>query len=238
MTDATTTTSPTDAAPYESPEWHPAFEEYCETIFELAEDDLEVIQARIADRLEISRPAVSEMIRRMQAEGLVEEGKGTIELTAAGHSLAETVVRRHRIAECFLTEILGLSWADAHQEAGKWEHIISPEVEKAMIRVLDEPTTCPHGNPIPGSAYEAPEMVPLDTLKVGGEFTVQRIPEELEFQPGMLDFLEQARVTPGSTGSVVARSPDGTITLNVEGGPVGLSGYATSRILVTAAPAG
>ena len=237
MTDATTTTSPTDAAPYESPEWHPAFEEYCETIFELAEDDLEVIQARIADRLEISRPAVSEMIRRMQAEGLVEEGKGTIELTAAGHSLAETVVRRHRIAECFLTEILGLSWADAHQEAGKWEHIISPEVEKAMIRVLDEPTTCPHGNPIPGSAYEAPEMVPLDTLKVGGEFTVQRIPEELEFQPGMLDFLEQARVTPGSTGSVVARSPDGTITLNVEGGPVGLSGYATSRILVTAASA-
>ena len=233
MTDAPTTTSPTDASPYESPEWHPAFEEYCETIFELAEDDLDVIQARIADRLDISRPAVSEMIRRMQSEGLVEQGRGTVELTPRGHSLAETVVRRHRIAECFLTEILGLSWADAHQEAGKWEHIISPQVESAMVRVLEEPTTCPHGNPIPGSAYEAPEMVTLDALKVGSEFTVQRIPEELEFQPGMLDFLEQARVTPGSEGSVVARSPDGTITLNVEGGPVGLSGYATSRILVT-----
>ena len=238
MTDAPTTTSPTDAAPYESPEWHPAFEEYCETIFELAEDDLEVIQARIADRLDISRPAVSEMIRRMQDEGLVEQGKGTIELTSRGNYLAETVVRRHRIAECFLTDILGLSWADAHQEAGKWEHIISPQVEKAMIRVLEEPTTCPHGNPIPGSAYEAPEMVTLDTLKVGGKFTVRRIPEELEFQPGMLDFLEQARVTPGSEGSVVALSPDGTITLNVEGGPVGLSGYATSRILVTTASSG
>ena len=231
------TSTTAEATPYESPEWHPAFEEYCETIFELAEDDLEVIQARIADRLEISRPAVSEMIRRMQAEGLVEEGKGTIELTPKGYSLAETVVRRHRLAECFLTEIQGLSWADAHQEAGKWEHIISPAVEKAMIRVLEEPTTCPHGNPIPGSAYEAPEMVTLDNLEVGRHFTVQRIPEELEFQPGMLEFLEQARVTPGSTGTVTARSPDGTFTLSVEGGPVGLSDYATSRILVTAAPA-
>ena len=232
-----TPTAPDEAKPYESPEWHPAFEEYCETIFELAEDDLDVIQARIADRLDISRPAVSEMIRRMQAEGLVEEGRGTIELTPRGHSLAETVVRRHRLAECFLTDILGLPWADAHQEAGKWEHIISPAVEQAMIRVLEQPTTCPHGNPIPGSGYEPPDMVTLDTLSVGDEFTVQRIPEELEFQPGMLEFLEQARVTPGSAGTVVARSPDGTLTLDVEGDPVGLSGYATSRILVTAPPA-
>ncbi len=224
-----------DTAPYESPEWHPAFEEYCETIFELAEDDLDVIQARIADRLEISRPAVSEMIRRMQTEGLVEEGKGTIRLTPRGHALAETVVRRHRLAECFLTDILGLSWAEAHQEAGKWEHVISPAVEKAMMRVLEQPTTCPHGNPIPGSGYEAPDMVTLDTLEVGREFTVQRIPEELEFQPGMLEFLEEARVTPGSTGTVTARSPDGTATLDVEGGPVGLSDYAVSRILVTVA---
>ncbi|MXW95960.1 MAG: metal-dependent transcriptional regulator [Acidimicrobiaceae bacterium] len=231
------TSTTAEATPYESPEWHPAFEEYCETIFELAEDDLDVIQARIADRLEISRPAVSEMIRRMQAEGLVEEGRGTIKLTPRGHSLAETVVRRHRLAECFLTDILGLSWAEAHQEAGKWEHIISPAVEKAMIRVLEQPTTCPHGNPIPGSGYEAPDMVPLDSLDVGRRFTVQRIPEELEFQPGMLEFLEGAQVTPGSTGTVTARSPDGTFTLDVEGGAVGLSDYATARILVAAAPA-
>ena len=228
---------PPSAKPYESPEWHPAFEEYCETIFELAEDDLDVIQARIADRLDISRPAVSEMIRRMQAEGLVEQGRGTIELTPRGHNLAETVVRRHRIAECFLTDILGLPWADAHQEAGKWEHIISPQVEQAMLRVLEEPTTCPHGNPIPGSAYEPPDMVTLETLEVGCQFTVQRIPEELEFQPGMLEFLEEARVTPGSEGTVTARAPDGTFTLDIEGGPVGLSGYATSRILVSVASA-
>ena len=229
----TATSAASISQPYESPEWHPAFEEYCETIFELAEDDVEVIQARVAERLEISRPAVSEMIRRMQAEGLVQEGRGTIQLTPAGHSLAETVVRRHRLAERFLTDILGLSWADAHQEAGKWEHVISPPVEKAMIRVLDEPTTCPHGNPIPGSGYEAPEMVALDSLAVGRAFTVERIPEELEFQPGMLEFLEAAQITPGSDGTVMARSPDGTLTLTVEGSPVGLSDYATSRILVT-----
>ncbi|MCY4174794.1 MAG: metal-dependent transcriptional regulator [Acidimicrobiaceae bacterium] len=224
-----------DSAPYESPEWHPAFEEYCETIFELAEDDLDVIQARIADRLAISRPAVSEMIRRMQAEGLVEEGRGAIRLTPKGRSLAETVVRRHRLAERFLTDMLGLSWADAHQEAGKWEHVISPAVEDAMMRVLKQPTTCPHGNPIPGSDYEPPDMTPLGDLAVGQGFVVQRIPEELEFASGMLKFLEASRVTPGATGEVTARSPDGTLTLNVEGDAVGLSNYATERILVTAA---
>ncbi len=224
-----------ESLPYESPEWHPAFEEYCETIFELAEDDVEVIQARIADRLDISRPAVSEMIRRMKAEGLVEDLRGTIQLTQKGHSLAETVVRRHRLAERFLTDMLGLSWAEAHQEAGKWEHIISPAVEEAMMKTLQQPTTCPHGNPIPGSAYEPPEMTPLNDLQVGQGFVVQRIPEELEFASGMLEFLEAARVTPGSTGVVIARSPDGTLTLEVDGDAVGLSSYATERILVTTA---
>ena len=136
---------------YEAPEYHPAFEEYCETIFELAEDDVEVIQARIAERLDISRPAVSEMIRRMDKEGLIKLTSGEISLTESGLILATQVVRRHRLAECFLTDILGLSWTEAHHEAGKWEHIISGPVEEAMRCVLGEPTTCPHGNPIPGS---------------------------------------------------------------------------------------
>ncbi len=222
------------AGNYESPEWHPAFEEYSETIFELDEDDLDVIQARIADRLEISRPAVSGTIKRMQAKGLVEEGKGVIRLTAEGRALAETIVRRHRLAERFLTDILGLSWAEAHLEAGKWEHIISPRVERAMMQVLEDPTTCPHGNPIPGSAYETPELVALESLKVGQHFTVHRIPEELEFEPGMLEFLEQAHVTPGSEGIVTTRAPDGTSTLKIDGATVGMGSYATSRILVTA----
>src|SRR5699024_864808 len=130
--------------------YHPAFEEYCETIWELHEDDVEVIQARIAERLEVSRPAVSEMMQRLTAEGLAEVEDGRIHLTNHGLRLAEQVVRRHRLAERFLTDILGLSWAEAHQEAGKWEHVISESVEVAISRVLGSPTTCPHGNPIPG----------------------------------------------------------------------------------------
>ncbi len=218
---------------YESPEWHPAFEEYCETIYELGEDDLDVIQARIAERMEVSRPAVSEMVKRLEAEGLIEAGRQIV-LTPKGMHLAETVVRRHRLAECFLTDILGLSWADAHQEAGKWEHVISPTVEKAMMARLDDPTTCPHGNPIPGSAYEAPDLVALDTIGVGNEFTVHRIPEELEFTDGMLDFLEQSSITPGSKGTVTAMSPDGTATVVIGETAVGVGGFASARILVAA----
>ena len=218
---------------YESPEWHPAFEEYCETIYELGEDDLDVIQARIAERMDVSRPAVSEMMKRLEVDGLIEAGR-EIKLTEKGMHLAETVVRRHRLAECFLTDVLGLSWADAHQEAGKWEHVISPTVEKAMVARLNDPTTCPHGNPIPGSGYEAPDPIALEAIGVGKEFEVQRIPEELEFAEGMLDFLEQSSIIPGSRGTVTAVSPDGTATVTIDGNAVGVGGFASSRILVTA----
>src|SRR5688572_32316508 len=112
------------------------------------------------------------MIRRMSSEGLVSVEDSTISLTAPGLELAERVVRRHRLAERFLTDMLGLSWADAHQEAGKWEHVISDAVEAAMTRVLGDPTTCPHGNPIPGTGYEAPDSVALSELAVGSGFTV------------------------------------------------------------------
>ena len=220
-------------ADYESPEWHPAFEEYCETIYELAEDDVDVIQARIADRLEISRPAVSDMMKRMEAEGLVEGGR-RITLTAEGRALAETVVRRHRLAERFLVDILDLTWAEAHQEAGKWEHVISPLVERAMMAKLDDPTTCPHGNPIPGSAYHEPDVVTLDAVDIGGAFEVQRITEELEFAEGMLDFLESSAIVPGSLGQVTASSPDGSTTVEIDGRAVDVGDFASSRILVTA----
>ena len=218
---------------YVSPEWHPAFEEYCETIFELREDDVDVIQARVAERLSISRPAVSEMIKRLEHEGLVELRSGSITLTANGLRLAERVVRRHRLAERFLTDILGLSWAEAHKEAGKWEHVISDNVEQAIIRVLDNPTTCPHGNPIPGSNYAPPPAFPLVDLGVGADFVVSRIPEELEFSPGLLEFLEEADVLPGRHGTITATSPDGTTTVEIDGRHVGIGSFASKRILVT-----
>jgi DtxR family Mn-dependent transcriptional regulator len=224
-----------DVAGYETPEFHPAFEEYCETIFELAEDDVDVIQARIAERLDVSRPAVSEMIRRMEANGLVDLTRG-VRLTADGRDLGERVVRRHRLAERFLTDILGLSWTEAHTEAGKWEHVISDSVEVAMARVLGEPTTCPHGNPIPGSAYAEPsEIQPLSDIGVGVEFMVRRITEELEFTPGLLEFLEDSAIVPGRHGQVTASSPDGAITVEIDGRHIGVGEFAGTRILVTVA---
>lgn len=213
-------------------EFHPAFEEYCEAIFELQEDSLNVIQARIADRLEISRPAVSEMIRRMAREGLVTV-TDTIRLTEKGQELAEIVVRRHRLAERMLTDVLGLSWATAHAEAGKWEHVISDEVEEALARLLGEPTTCPHGNPIPGSGYMPPPTIALSKLPVGTEFTVSRIPEELEFAEGMLEFLEENLLRPGFEGVVDGSNLEGERTVTIDGRTVTLDQFASDRILVS-----
>ena len=219
---------------YESPEYHPAFEEYCETIFELEEDDINVIQARIAERLQVSRPAVSEMIKKMGEANLVYFHGTEIHLTDDGKSLANQVVRRHRLAERFLTDILGLSWADAHHEAGRWEHVISSSVEDAFLRVLDDPTTCPHGNPIPGTDYQTPEGTSvLSDLDAGNNFVVERIPEELEFQPGLLEFLEESNLIPGENGTVTAVSPDGTTTVEVKGTMIGVGAFASQRILVT-----
>ena len=219
---------------YQTPEFHPAFEEYCETIFELAEDDLEVIQIRIAERIEVSRPAVSEMIKRLETEGLVSLQGSVISLTAAGQQLAQAVVRRHRLAERFLTDVLHLSWAEAHHEAGKWEHVISPVVEDALDLFLDTPTTCPHGNPIPGSDYQPPKSQALSEIVVGAPFTVSRITEELEFTDGMLEFLEESTLMPGHIGEVTAVSPDGTITVAIGDQHVGVGSFAAERILVLA----
>jgi len=215
-------------------EHHPAFEEYCECIFELREDNLEVIQARVADRLNVSRPSVSEMIHRMEAEGLITSTDSKIRLTDLGETLASRVVRRHRIAERFLTDILGLSWSIAHHEACKWEHVITAEVELAMNNLLGTPTTCPHGNPIPGSKYVEPNLISLFSIEVGSGFTVTRIPEELEFAPGVLDFLELSHIAPGNRGVVTDSHADGSRTVNIEGKSVDVDAYASARILVTA----
>ena len=215
-------------------EHHPAFEEYCECIYELLEENVEVIQARIVERLQVSRPSVSEMMKRMESEGLIAITGSTIALTEMGEKLARRTVRRHRIAERFLTDVLGLSWAQAHHEAGRWEHVMSSEVETAMDRVLGNPTTCPHGNPIPGSQYLAALVMRLVDVAPGRSFTVDRIPEELEFTPGLLEFLETAEIHPGKSGTVSATSPDGSVTVEIDGQRIGVGSFASARILVTA----
>jgi DtxR family transcriptional regulator, Mn-dependent transcriptional regulator len=215
-------------------EHHPAFEEYCECIFELHEDNLDVIQARVADRLSVSRPSVSEMIKRMEAEGLIRLRGTKIVLTDDGNVLATKVVRRHRIAERFLTDILGLSWATAHHEAGKWEHVLSAEVEEAMNRVLNNPTTCPHGNSIPGSAHREVNMTSLADIQIGLPYTVGRITEELEHKSGVLEFLESVNLVVGTTATVTARSEDGNITLRINDDEVTIDSFIGNRVLVNA----
>jgi len=223
------------AGEYLNKEWHPAFEEYCEAIFELQEDDIDTIRARVAERLKVSRPAVSEMTRKLAGAELVVVAEGRLNLTVTGRRLAERVVRRHRLAERFLTDVLGLSWAESHHEAGKWEHVISERVEAAMVEVLGDPTTCPHGNPIPGSGYEPSPGVPLGSLSIGDAFIVRRIPEDLEWMPGMLEFLEESGMVPGVEAQLTSLAADGTADVNVSGGAVRLGPDCTSRLLVETA---
>src|SRR5688572_29384863 len=142
------------------------YREYVAAIYELGEEGLGVIQARIADWLGVSRASVSEMIRKMEADGLVETGTEIV-LTNEGRHLAEVVVRRHRLAERFLTEVLGLPWVKVHAEAEVWELAISDDVEAAMLAKLDRPKTCPHGNPIPGVGYRQPKLRPMADLGNG-----------------------------------------------------------------------
>ena len=130
--------------------FHPPVEEYLETIFSLEEEGIPVIQARIAERLDKAAPSVSEMLDRLEADGLITRSSRQIAMTPAGSAIAAGVVRKHRLAERLLVDIIGLEWDKAHLEAGRWEHVISDEVEARLVVLLDNPTTCPHGNPIPG----------------------------------------------------------------------------------------
>jgi DtxR family Mn-dependent transcriptional regulator len=130
--------------------------------------------------------------------------------------------------------VLKLSWSQAHHEACKWEHVISADVERALNTLLGSPTTCPHGNPIPGSQHRDERVAPLETVHVGETFTVSRIPEELEVAPGMLDLLESSKFYPGAVGTVVSGEMDGSRTVRVADRDITLDAFATSRIMIQA----
>ena len=143
-------------------------------------------------------------------------------------------MRRHRLAERFLTDILQLSWAEAHHEAGRWEHVMSIAVEQAMDRLLGSPTTCPHGNPIPGSDYIEPSATPLATVVVGERSRCAASPRSSSSRPGCSSSSSSRRCVPGNEGTVTAVSPDGTLTLEIGGHHVGVGAFASARILVSA----
>lgn len=211
------------------------YREYVAAVYELGEEGLPVIQARIAEWLGVSRPSVSEMIKRMEADELVTSG-GEIRLTEKGRHLAEVVVRRHRLAERFLSEVLGLPWVKVHAEAEVWEHAISDDVERAMLAKLGKPTTCPHGNPIPGAGYRQPKLVPLSDLR-DLEGILHRISEELELDSDIMGFLDDSGLRPGADVALVARTPDGTLTVRVnDERQVGIGSFIAERLFVGSVP--
>jgi len=193
--------------------YHPPLEEYLEAIHELEEEGTQVIQARLAERVGHSAPAVSETIRRLKAEGYVTVLDRAVQLTVKGRTRAESVVRKHRLAELLLTEVIGLPWHKAHLEACRWEHVISDEVEDRLVELLGHPTTCPHGNPIPGSGASTPEdMVALSTVP-SGRVRLERVTEQVEIDSEALAYLSDAGFIPGADATVTSRAPDGTLTL-------------------------
>jgi DtxR family Mn-dependent transcriptional regulator len=212
------------------------FREYAEAIWEIEEEGIEVIQARVADWLGVSRASVSEMMKRMAAEGLVDLTDG-IRLTEEGRHLAEVIVRRHRLAERFLSEVLELPWDKVHAEAEVWETTISDDVEARMWAVMDDPKTCPHGNPIPGAGYKPPKMKPIADMDIGELLELERISEELELDAEMMGYLDQSGLRPGARVEMTRRDPHGAVTATVNGKSVGIGAFAAERVFVAVADA-
>ena len=214
--------------------FHPPLEEYLEAICELEEENIPVIQARLAERLEHTPASVSEMIHRLQNEGYITISGRSISLTESGRTTAESVVRKHRLAERLLTDIIGLPWSQSHLEACRWEHVISDQVEERLVTLLGNPNTCPHGNPIPGTTPSDVAVKPLSEMEVGATARLTRVTERIEIDTEALSYLDDANLRPGVDAAVTAKAPDGTLTLEVDGRSVSLGAALTSQIFVTA----
>lgn len=214
--------------------FHPPLEEYLEAIAELEEEGIAVIQARLAERLEYTPASVSEMIHRLRDEGFIDITGRAITLTTVGRERAESVVRKHRLAERLLTDIIGLPWSQSHLEACRWEHVISDQVEERLVTLLGNPTTCPHGNPIPGTPTSKTAQIPLSDCEVGATARITRVTERIEIDTDSLAYLDAANLRPGADANVTAKAPDGTLTIEVDGVPVSLGASLTSQIFVAA----
>ncbi|HEX6472075.1 MAG TPA: metal-dependent transcriptional regulator [Streptosporangiaceae bacterium] len=185
-------------------------EMYLRTIFELEEEGIVPLRARIAERLSQSGPTVSQTVARMERDGLLHvEGDRHIELTDSGRSLATRVMRKHRLAECLLVNVIGMPWEEVHIEACRWEHVMSEEVERRLVTLLENPTTCPHGNPIPGldelgvrlmgaTPSAAPLLSMMDVATpTGVPVIVSRISEHVQSDSTLMLKLKQIGIQPG-----------------------------------------
>ena len=190
-------------------------EMYLRTILDLEEEHIVPLRARISERLGHSGPTVSQTIGRMERDGLVVvEGDRHLELTQEGRSRAIHVMRKHRLAERLLADVIGLDWAFVHDEACRWEHVMSEQVERRLLVMLDHPTESPYGNPIPGleELGDPPAPAFMDGVinmvdAVGSADTaitavIRRLGEPVQFEPELLQQLQAAGVLPGATASI------------------------------------
>jgi DtxR family transcriptional regulator, Mn-dependent transcriptional regulator len=185
----------------------PATEEYLQAVYTLADEGGQVISARLAEFLRISPAAVSEMVHRLERDGLVRlDERKEVRFTESGHAAASSIVRRHRLAERMLVDLLGYEWWKTHEEAERIEHAMSPEMEERLVRVLGDPQTCPHGNPMPGATPRPTR--PLERLAPGERAAVERIPDQFEHEPGFLEYLDSQGLRPGVTVEMVEHAAD------------------------------
>ncbi len=195
-----------------------ATEMYVRTVWELEEEGITPIRARLVERLGLAAPTVSETVSRLESEGLmVLTEDRRLELTEKGRELAMSVMRKHRLAERLLADVIGLPLEHVHAEACRWEHVISDAVEERLVHFLDAPHTDPHGNPIPGLADEVEGHLP-SLLEVAAEeepVRVARLSEQLQNDPAMMSFVAQHDLRPGTT--LVPRRDDAKITVTVDG---------------------
>jgi DtxR family transcriptional regulator, Mn-dependent transcriptional regulator len=202
-----------------------ATEMYLRTVWELEEEGITPIRARLVERLGLSAPAVSETVARLEIDGLMRIGEDrTLELTERGRELALSVMRKHRLAELLLTDVIGMDWAEVHNEACRWEHVISDAAEERIAEVLGNPTACPYGNPIPGSGADtgAGELISMtEAAKNGDRAVIRRISEQIQVDVEAMRFLHTAGLRPGAVvtlrhdaGGVVASREEGEVSVD------------------------
>ncbi len=199
-------------------------EDYLKAIWELVQEEQEPISARLAEDLGVTPPAVTAALKRMTRGGYLHVRRdGRIELTAKGESIAQHLVLRHRLAEKLLTDVIGLEWARAHEEAERLEHGISPEVAELLLKRFGRDSRCPHGVPLLGGMAKLRRKfgaVRLSDAEVGRSYEVLRVYEK---DPKFLDFVSGLRLRPGARVRVHQREYDETMALTV-------AGHASSRI--------
>lgn len=224
-------------------------EEYLETIYNISMEGEIVIGARLAERFRVAAPSVTEMLKRLVRDGYIEmDSKRRITLTEAGNKAAEAVLRRHRLTERFLVDMLGMQWHEVHEEACRLEHFISGAVEARVIANLNNPLTCPHGNPIPGSVPDARNYlkdrhaVRLSTVSEGVQVTILCISEVVEDEETLIRYLHDKGLTPGTRMTVISltshnnpeqNEPSDSVTLHLDDHEVSISLVVASKLWVT-----